>query len=284
MDDGTDTDVTRQPDADDHVEFADADTLVDLAALGLTDEFVAGAAPDAAVTFPLFDGAVVKGPFHKMGARGPLIEVWQVEILRTGQGTRGKMGGYVGTLDHDADVADLLEEFGVGIWLCRVRKAGARFGKEKWVKVGTVQQRRDVAERRRKHTQAAEPDEPARPAWIDQVITAQREQMEALQGQLKDLQRERDKDRDEELSRLRKKLEDRPTTPAAAPINSSTIISAVEERMREAESLQALFGRAPDEAPSVEEADFITGMMSDLEKVLDQVEKGGKIMKMFEDD
>lgn len=288
MNDGAKTGEPPRIDADDVQELTSDGAVVDLSEFGLTEELLTGFDPDVAVTFPLFGGAELTGPFHKMGVRGPLIEVWQVELLRTGQGTRGKAGGYVGELDHDADDAAVLEAFGPGIWLCRIRLAGAKWGRERWVKVGTVSARIAVAKKREREAERIDDGEAPRGSDTERALLDELREMRAERERDRELQAERmeelraemrQRDRDE-LAELRRQVNQ--PRPATAGGDFGSLLTQLETRMAENERFQELFGanaRAP-ETPA--ETDFVSSVMRDLGTVMDQVEKGGNLLNMLD--
>lgn len=308
MDDGVNTGEGRGEDGQTAASAPDSDGWQDLSA-ELQDFFGGSVQADAEFAFLLLDGRRFRGPFHRMGARGPYIDVYETEIIARSGGLQGRKGGWVGRVDHDADEEDLLERFGPGVWICRVRRPDGTYHGQKWVGVGTKTQRRAALEARERERRPGTTEEPAAPSWMQELLAQQREEAarrDALQRQeaerraqqvredaarrdaeLRDLRAQLDQQRIEaerrreaELSALRDEITRQRSTPAP---EAPDLVGAYRKKAAELRALQEVaeeISPTPPE-PEPDAMDEFIGLLGSGQKLK---QAAGMVEAMLDDD
>ena len=258
---------------------------------GLLEQVMGGATPPPAeLPIPLFDGRTVSGAYHRQVGGYPLVEVWEGEVDTSTGRARARRLGMVGLVGHDADAADLLEQFGPGVWYCAVRAAGGHVLGQSWVSTGTSRERVRVA------TQIAKPppERPERveepPAWMQQLLEANERATERqaamatrLQEQLEEHRRQQEEERREELREMRallRRTQEQPPTPAPSPSTPADLTTALRARLSEAAELRTLLTEAVPEAEEeglleelIGQAGAVMGKGGDIKTVLDMFGK-----------
>lgn len=241
---------------------------------------LAGEAPPATVAVALLDGRELEGPFHRVQAGGPLVEVWEAEVDSSTGRPRMRRVGLVGRVPHTAGPDDLLRSFGPGVWICQVRGARGQILGTQWVATGTRAQRERAALATAQRVENPPTDEA--PVWLQKLLERQAVESEGLRrelAELRDAERRRAADDQRRLAAELEELRTELKRSRPAPAADVDPVAAVKRRLQEARELQEILG-VTDDAPDPD-PDFLEEAGDTLAGLLGKYGKAAGIMDML---